>query len=338
MKNNLTRTALAAMLLVSLQTRVSAQEDAPKEKDGKHEEIIIKKKGDKDVKLTLEINDSAVLINGKPIGEFTDDNISIRLTDMLPGFDGDNFSFVSPPPPASPFRGAWSYKDDGLKYLRVTNTPFLGVNSEKAEKGGARITSVLKSTAAEKSGLQKGDIITKIDDYIVSNPEELSQAVHKYKPEDKVTITYLRDGKEQKLTATLGRNKGIYSESFNMTLPQLAEIDRLNESGELRRLYVPRAISVNGRPRIGIKAQDTEDGKGVKVLDVDDESPADKAGIKEGDIITEFDGKPVNSADGLAELSRAAREKFSFKVKLKRNEKSEEVEVKIPRKLKTADL
>jgi len=86
-----------------------------------------------------------------------------------------------------------------------------------------------------------------------------------------------------------------------------------------------------GRPRLGIKAQDTEDGKGVKVLDIDDESAADKAGIKEGDIITEFDGKPVNSADELAAGARTAKDKSSIRLKINRDGKSQDVEVKIPK-------
>ena len=91
-------------------------------------------------------------------------------------------------------------------------------------------------------------------------------------------------------------------------------------------------------PKLGIKAQDTEEGKGVKVLDVADESLAEKAGIKEGDIITEFDGKTINSADDLAEAAQDAREKSSMKVQLTRDGKSQTIEIKIPKKLKTANL
>jgi len=94
----------------------------------------------------------------------------------------------------------------------------------------------------------------------------------------------------------------------------------------------------SAKPRLGIKAQDTEDGKGVKVLDVQDESLADKAGIKEGDIITDFNEKPIKSADDLVEQARAARELNSIKVKLLREGKSENIEIKIPKKLKTANL
>jgi serine protease Do len=76
----------------------------------------------------------------------------------------------------------------------------------------------------------------------------------------------------------------------------------------------------------------------VKVLDVDEESAAGKAGIKEDDIITEFDGKTVNSADELAVAARDSREKAAVTVKLKRDGKVQSVEIKTPRKLRTANL
>jgi serine protease Do len=173
----------------------------------------------------------------------------------------------------------------------------------------------------------------------VEGPESLTEAIHKFKPEDKVTVTYKRDGKEQKATATLGKNKTMnLSKTYNFSMP---EMDKIKELSEWDRAYAPHAYSYSyntGRPKLGIKAQDTEDGKGAKVLDVDDESPAEKAGIKEGDIITQFDGKPVNSAESLSILARENKEKYSHKINLTRDGKAQEVEVKIPKKLKTTDL
>ena len=90
--------------------------------------------------------------------------------------------------------------------------------------------------------------------------------------------------------------------------------------------------------KFGIRAQDAEDGKGVKVLDVDDESTAEKAGIKEGDVITRFDGKDINSVTALTEAAHAAKEKLSVKLTITRDGKAQEIEVKVPRRLRTADL
>ena len=89
---------------------------------------------------------------------------------------------------------------------------------------------------------------------------------------------------------------------------------------------------------MGLSVQDTEDGKGVKVLDVDEDSNAAKAGVKKEDVITHVNDEAVNSADEIARKVRASRDKASFQLKVLRNGKAQTIEVKTPRKLKTADL
>ena len=94
----------------------------------------------------------------------------------------------------------------------------------------------------------------------------------------------------------------------------------------------------DSRPKLGLSVQDTEDGKGVKVIDVDDEGNGQKAGVKEDDIITAINDKEVNSADEVARIIRESRDKPSVMLKIKRAGKIQNIEVKMPRKLKTADL
>jgi len=74
------------------------------------------------------------------------------------------------------------------------------------------------------------------------------------------------------------------------------------------------------------------------VIDVDEESNAAKAGLKENDIITAINDKPVNSADEVARMVRESRDKPSIMLKIKRAGKIQNIEVRMPRKLKTADL
>jgi serine protease Do len=92
------------------------------------------------------------------------------------------------------------------------------------------------------------------------------------------------------------------------------------------------------RPRLGLSIQDTEDGKGVKVIDVDDEGNAAKAGVKEGDIVTRVDDKVVNSADEITKMIRENKERTSVKLQVIRNGKTQNIDVKLPRKLKTSSL
>ncbi|HMI62766.1 MAG TPA: PDZ domain-containing protein [Puia sp.] len=324
-----------------------------------YDEIIIKRKSDKDAKVTIEIRNGEVLIDGKPASDFKDDDISVRKR-KIRVMDGRTFSFtgpdgdlVAPRMPGepgepgedgapriykmpSPFRdgdGGWSYEG---KKGRAANQAFLGVSSEKIPDGdGVLIKDISDSSAAEKAGLKKGDIIVKVDEISVDNPEELSEAIHKYKPEDKVTITFYRDKKKQQVMAVLGKaRKTLKTFQYNMPDMQGFEFKKMMPPMD----NFPGFEGFKGRGRLGIHAQDTEEGKGVKVLEVDDESAAAKGGIKEGDVITRFDGKEVNSASALAEAAQASKAKPSVHINLLRGGKPMDLEIKTPRKLRTADL
>jgi hypothetical protein len=73
------------------------------------------------------------------------------------------------------------------------------------EKPGVMLAdlSADKGLPAEKAGLKAGDLMLKWDDHELKDVEQWMTVMSKYKPGDKVTITYVRDGKEQKAEATL---------------------------------------------------------------------------------------------------------------------------------------
>ena len=216
----------------------------------------------------------------------------------------------------------------------------LGVTTEQVDDG-VEIQTISKERAAEKAGLKKGDIITKIDKEEIESPDDLSEAIQEHKPGDKVTVTFLRDKKEQKITAELGKWKGATAFSLGENKYNYGQMEDLKN--QLR--TIPRVTphmnwnwSGDSGPKLGISVQDTEDGKGVNVIEVDDDGNAAKAGIKKNDIITDVDGKAVRSTDEIAKLIKDSREKPSVKMKLLRGGKIQTIDVKIPRKLKTTDL
>lgn len=295
-----------------------------KEEKGK-EQIIITRKGDKDEKVVIELNGDKVIVNGKAIDDqAVDGDVIVRRAKA-----GD--VFVN----GYGFNGNWN---DHLALLDMDeNRAMLGVTTVKDDKG-AEIQTVTKESGAEKAGLKKGDIITKIGDKKIEEPDDLTAAIREHKPGDKVGVTFLRDGKEQKATAELGKWKGFTAYApaqkyYNMDIdmPNFRAVPQARVRGQAWNW-------VSGGPRLGLSVQDTDDGKGVKVLEVDEDGNAFKAGIKEDDIITEVDGKAVNSADEVAKVVKESKDKASVKVKLTRQGKTENIEVKIPRKLKTADL
>ena len=68
---------------------------------------------------------------------------------------------------------------------------------------GAKVSDVNAGSAAEGAGLRNGDVITKVDDTLITDADGLVATVRSYRPGDKVTVTYTRDGDEHTVTLTL---------------------------------------------------------------------------------------------------------------------------------------
>ena len=339
---------LVVAFLFPLSALAQKEEKEMKEKDEKvkemkekkdGEQIVITRKGDKNEKVIVEINGEKITINGKPLEDYKDGDITVHRNKIK-----DVWAFGGTTPKMN-FRNFNSDNNFEL-FSENSNQAMLGVTTEKVE-GGVQIQDITKESAAEKTGLKEKDIITKIDDKKIEDPDDLSSAIKNHKPGDKVIITYLRDKKEQKATAELTKWKGM---NFYSTTPGFKmDLGDMNFENLIPRIQgVPRVPRTEGygdlfnsfsrAPKLGLSVQDTDDGKGVKVIDVDDESNAAKAGIKEEDVITEVDGKAVNGADQMAKIIKESKDKISVMLKLQRSGKTQNIEVKIPRKLKTADL
>jgi len=243
--------------------------------------------------------------------------------------------------------------DDVLSFATPaqSNAAFLGVLSEENELG-AKINEVSEGSPAEKAGLKKDDIITNVNDDKITGPKDLYEAIGKYKPSDKVQISILKNGAKTKLTAELEKNK---VQSFSYSMPNqgmtiepnlVPNIPRGRGNNGMQRFgfelpQMPEFNNIFGnieKPKLGISVEDVEENEGVKISSVSENSPAAKAGLKEDDIITEVNDIKVKDVDGIKPIIKGATEGTVFKFNITRNGKKTVIEVKIPKKLKTADL
>ena len=351
MKQTKILTVALALGLTAPLAMLAQQDEKPKKNDpvvveGKKmkdptetETIVITRVGDTKDKTVIEINGDKITVNGKPVND-KDGNITVNRMKFKDA-EGLNTTVAGRPMGRAVLR-SMSYADE--------NRAMLGVSTEKTE-GGVEVQDVTEESAAEKSGIKEDDVITKIDDKKIEDPDQLSAAIKAHKPGDKVTVTFLRDKKEQKVTAELTKWKGggtvnIFGPEGNLNM----DLGDMN----LRELSVPRVQgqpfggfapgqsfgwSWNGSgPKLGLSVQDTDDGKGVKVIEVDGDSNAGKAGVEEDDLITEVNGKAVNGADEMAKMVKENKDKVSIQLKIQRDGKTQNIEVKMPRKLKSADL
>jgi putative serine protease PepD len=80
----------------------------------------------------------------------------------------------------------------------------IGVNDAPADTPGALVANIEPGSAAERAGLEEGDVITHIDDRLITDAESLVAAARSRQPGETVTLTYVRDGETGTVELTLG--------------------------------------------------------------------------------------------------------------------------------------
>jgi serine protease Do len=185
--------------------------------------------------------------------------------------------------------------DSLLKYGKVARG-FLGTGVQEmtpdlaeqfkvpADQQGALITEVSPNGAADKAGLQNGDIITGVNGKAIGDPHELRLSVGGMSPGDKVTVTYLRDGQTRNVEVTLGE------QSANGEVTEAAP-----EQGKSNVLDGITVGDLDDSARAQLKVPG--DIKGVLVTDVTTDSVGYDAGLRKDDIILEMNRKPLTSSD-----------------------------------------
>ncbi|WP_291102491.1 MULTISPECIES: trypsin-like peptidase domain-containing protein [unclassified Flavobacterium] len=94
------------------------------------------------------------------------------------------------------------------------------------ETEGFYIQKVSKNSGAEKSGLEKGDIITKLDDQNIATFADLSGYINTKRPKDKVQVTFIRDGKNEVVPVILSKNEFFSTEFKGLELENIDAADK----------------------------------------------------------------------------------------------------------------
>lgn len=330
--------AFFSTIVFSGLTTYAQQEESPSTIKKEKREIIIRNNNDEEQRVIVQMDGDNVTINGKPIDGERNGNVIIRKFNLDDNNDENGI-----------------FNDSEVE---TDSIAFLGVMTKAAENNGAEITDVSENTAAEKAGLKAGDVIVKLDGENIEDPATLTSAVKKHKPNDKVDIVYWRDGKEKKTTATLQLKKTIRKKIIMMQSgvplkkfelkdptgkPKLDEMDINVDIAEL--LGDDFLTNENGlnfsfakKEKLGLKLQDTENEKGVKVLEITDNSLASKSGLAKDDIIIDIDGKTIANTDDARVQFKLKEDKNTYKVKVNRNGSVKSFDITRPKKLKTVDL
>ena len=311
-----------------------------KEVDENDPRLSIEGKGNKRIILRKATKQPRIIVEGRPLNSL-DFGKGLELDgDIIINENGeDNFDMIVP-------------------NQAKTNDAFLGVVTEEAEQG-AKVNQVSDESPAAKAGFKEGDIITKVNDIKIDGPASLYDAIGKSKPEDKVTISYIRNGKTSSQVVSLAKNKNTM-QFYNFSSPEgqggpsfdaypkqyLDPNTRKYQQSPRGFNFIPNFPGMEGmtipgfenKPKLGISIEDTETGDGVKITNVSENSPAAKSGLLENDIIVQVNDQKIKEVDGLKPIIKDAKEGTSFTFQVKRNKELKTILVKLPKKLKTANL
>lgn len=168
------------------------------------------------------------------------------------------------------------------------NRSHFGVDGFQPTDGGLTFEAVEPADGpADKAGLVGGDVVTSFDGHQVKTTEEMIELLRQTPIGKTVEVIYLRDGVTKKTQLTTESREGVL---------------RLREVGD-------RGGGVFGFERDNTTRISLPETKtyGLRIDHVIPNSPADLFGIKEGDIITEFDKIPIRtSRELLSRVQRAA--------------------------------
>lgn len=198
-------------------------------------------------------------------------------------------------------------------------TPSLREAMELGDRSGLLITDVVHGSPADDADLREEDVIVKFDGKEVEKANAFARLVRNTEPGTKVKLLIFRDGKEKEVEVILGKRKSKRLRHFGW-------------GGE-------REIIIMGRPRLGAQVHElnedlapyfkVEKNQGVLVLDVTEDSPAEEAGLKAGDVITKVDEEEIRNPEELIQTLEEYEEGDVVQVEYVRGGKKERVEVEL---------
>jgi serine protease Do len=217
----------------------------------------------------------------------------------------------------------------GRQMVTVGRGGHLGVSLADVERGdvsrlkltderGAVVKDVADDSPASRAGVKDGDVIVSFQGEPVRSAAQLGRLVRETPAGRHVSLEVSRDGSVQKLSCELG---GRSQADLGELAPELRGLPDASQWRDLGRnlgrdLGRGARSLMPGRGRLGIAYQEIsgqlahyfklEADQGVLVTNVEPDSPADKAGIKAGDVVLSISGHTIEDGGDLREALQSA--------------------------------
>jgi len=182
-------------------------------------------------------------------------------------------------------------------------TPDLAESYGVARDAGVVVQEVSDNSPAARAGVHRGDIITAFDGQRVHDVTGFRLRVADTPVEKHVAIDLLREGKPMSVGVTLANREVMLAQATGRAKTDKTTdgVADLQKAAAASMGVTVRELSARERELLGARA------KGVVVTQVDDGSPADLAGISEGELIVEAGGRDIDNPADLGMAVRAAR-------------------------------
>jgi serine protease Do len=194
------------------------------------------------------------------------------------------------------------------------------------EDYGVEITRVEENSPAEKAGIKAGDVVLEYNGQRVEGMEQFGRMVRETPPGREVKLAISRNGANQTLVAVLSSRRSRFAVNMppiefpNFVMPDMPAIYTATRSARLGVEAETLGSQLAGY--FGVKG-------GVLVRAVLENTPAQKAGMKAGDVITKVDGMEVTAPNELSSAVRAANSKKTYTIELMRDHKPLSVTVTV---------
>jgi len=227
---------------------------------------------------------------------------------------------------------------------------WLGVSITDDGDGQVKIVDVERESPAELAGLKEGDIILRVEGKEITSAKILASEIRKRKPGQNITLEIERDGKKMEVKVKLGEypEREIKKE-FELKFPRLFPPAPPKSPKAPKSFKAPEPPKIwpkewfyqswESRKYIGVYLEEIErelsehfglkEGRGLLVSKFSEDSAAERAGLKVGDVIIKADGVRVETVEGLSELIQDKKKGEKVKIEFLRNKKRKSIEVAI---------
>jgi serine protease Do len=170
----------------------------------------------------------------------------------------------------------------------------------KGQPTGALVGEITPQSPSEKAGMKTGDVITAVNGKKISDSRELRLMIGSMAPATKVQMEVNREGQSKIVNVELAEMPAGQTDEGAETTPE--------DSAQREKTTVFGGVAVaNITDDIRTALNLSKDVKGAVIAEIDADSTAAKAGLREGDVIQEVNKQPVKSAKDLVAISKKLR-------------------------------